>query len=257
MRFAFCLAALFLVFANVPAAVMQTDTTTPSPIVVPATEIFDLTSETNGHDYRLWIGLPENYATSEESYPVLYLLDPGISFLSVTEALRFLAWGEAYPKVIVVGIGYPTNFDEMRMLRERDYYLKPDDFLKFIAEELIPLIDSTYRTDPADRAIAGWSYGSDFAFYSLVSSPELFDRYLAIDGNFSDVAPYLSSFGELLDGREVKLFIAAVGDEFLSRAIQTLEIKGLEVTGLSLGDAGHGEALYLSLVPGLRAIYKD
>ena len=50
-------------------------------------------------------------------------------------------------------------------------------FLGFLREELIPFIDSTYRTVPGDRAIAGHSLGGLFIAYVLTHAPETFQKY--------------------------------------------------------------------------------
>jgi predicted alpha/beta superfamily hydrolase len=52
-------------------------------------------------------------------------------------------------------------------------------FLAFLEQELMPLIDRTYRTNPADRALLGHSYGGLFAVYTLLHRPQLFQRIVA------------------------------------------------------------------------------
>jgi predicted alpha/beta superfamily hydrolase len=52
-------------------------------------------------------------------------------------------------------------------------------FLRSLKEEIIPLVDSNYRTS-ADRGIAGWSLGGLFAGYALLNAPETFQRYLLV-----------------------------------------------------------------------------
>jgi len=51
-------------------------------------------------------------------------------------------------------------------------------FLSFLETELIPLIDSKYRTGKL-RIVFGHSAGALFVLYSLYADPDLFDAYLA------------------------------------------------------------------------------
>ena len=54
-----------------------------------------------------------------------------------------------------------------------------DAFLDFLEQQLIPFIDQTYRTNPADRAILGHSHGGLFALYAMQQRPKLFQRVVA------------------------------------------------------------------------------
>lgn len=248
---------IFWLLVGVPSVSPQD---TPPPVVVADTEVIDLSSETNGHDYRLFIALPGSYTASEQSYPVLYLLDPQISFLAVTEYARFMAYWQELPEIIVVGIGYPTlDVAELATLRERDYYISKDEFLGFVSEEVFPLVDSTYRTISDDRAIVGFSYGGELVFHVLVTQPELFNRYVAIDASSAEMMPYVmrddASLREGFAGRDVRLFMATTGTEMIAPALETRAYEGLRVEGLSLGSITHAAALHFSLPAAISAIY--
>jgi tetratricopeptide (TPR) repeat protein len=54
-----------------------------------------------------------------------------------------------------------------------------DAFLRFFREELIPHIDTAYRTAPY-RIIVGHSFGGLFAVYALLKQPDLFHAHIAI-----------------------------------------------------------------------------
>ena len=263
MRKILALVITLLWVLGVPSAQMQENQVTETDfpvIVVPNTAAITLTSTTNGHDYLIWVALPDGYSTSDQAYPTLYILDPDISFLSVTEYVRFLAWTAQLPQLIVVGVGY-VDPDRVGELRTLDYYTSPDDFLTFMSDELFPLIDTTYRTDSTDRALIGFSAGGELVFHSLVNRPDLFKRYIAIDASGSEMMPYLmrddEDFRSGFDGREVKLFLSVEGTEMLSAALQQRDYDGLEVTGHSLGSATHEQALHLSLPAGILAIYAE
>jgi predicted alpha/beta superfamily hydrolase len=53
-------------------------------------------------------------------------------------------------------------------------------FRRFIAEELIPEIDRRYRTTP-ERSIIGESLAGLFIVETFLLTPQLFDRYIALD----------------------------------------------------------------------------
>jgi predicted alpha/beta superfamily hydrolase len=61
---------------------------------------------------------------------------------------------------------------------------KAENFLNFVDKELIPYVDSHYRTVTNDRAIAGWSAGALFVLYAMFQKPGLFQRTIAISPDF-------------------------------------------------------------------------
>ena len=142
--------------------------------------------------------LPPSYKDTTytpQRYPVLYLLDGDAHFHSVTGLLQILGTGVngtfVVPEMIVVAI---PNTNRMRDLSPTlvtaGYDGKPDttlkgtgggpNFLSFMKNELIPHIDSTYRTAPY-RIFVGHSLGGLMAFSALYTMPEVFNSYIAID----------------------------------------------------------------------------
>ncbi|HEY0245844.1 MAG TPA: alpha/beta hydrolase-fold protein, partial [Mucilaginibacter sp.] len=51
-------------------------------------------------------------------------------------------------------------------------------FLGFIEKELMPMIDSKYKSDPANRTLYGYSMGGLFGSYVLFTKPALFKNIL-------------------------------------------------------------------------------
>lgn len=143
--------------------------------------------------FRLYISLPLSYESDfTKTYPVLYLMDGNFD----THMANFLVWNmkyeDAVPDLIIVGVGYDTNSEEELIdLRERD--LIPDDIegksrtedlLAFMQNELLPHIDSTYRTNPEQRYLAGFSAGGVFTLYAMFHAPELFEGFIATSPPF-------------------------------------------------------------------------
>jgi len=151
------------------------------------TERHTLTSAKIEQRYELLVSLPDGYAKSGQSYPVLYVLD-GWHF----PLMAFLQNNNLYSKrmrpVIIVNVSQGSTPDVMA-LRARDFTptktsQEPTSgggaaFLDFLEHELIPYVDRTYRTIPSDRGLLGHSYGGLFAIYALEQRPTLFQRIVA------------------------------------------------------------------------------
>lgn len=127
------------------------------------------------------VRVPNNYGQTDEKFPVVYMLDAHAPQNSMMVGIiEQQAWGGQMPEMIVVGI-QNTN-------RSRD--LTPTDdgkggrvgggekFMQFIEQEVIPLVEKTYRTQPF-RIFAGHSLGGLSVVYSFVSRPDLFNAYIA------------------------------------------------------------------------------
>jgi predicted alpha/beta superfamily hydrolase len=51
-------------------------------------------------------------------------------------------------------------------------------FLRFITEELMPVMEARYRMDSEDKTLLGHSTGGHFALYTLLNEQQLFQRYI-------------------------------------------------------------------------------
>jgi predicted alpha/beta superfamily hydrolase len=67
-------------------------------------------------------------------------------------------------------------------------------FMRFLREELIPLIENDYRADPSDRTLLGHSMGATFALYTVLQHPGLFQR--CVSASFDPVLDHEESFAE-------------------------------------------------------------
>lgn len=161
------------------------------------TELRIIHSQIIDDDYYLYIKLPKSYKDSDKLYPVIYLLDGDISFTMAWSTVRYLQYGKHLPEVIIVGIGYGSLLSsEEENMRERDYTISKfrdredsgggKNFLNFLKSELIPYIDSEYRSKPDERIINGYSLGGLFVIYAFLNEYNLFNGSIA-------GSPYLSS----------------------------------------------------------------
>ena len=147
------------------------------------------TSLTLNKKYQLYISTPESYTENPNRYyPVIYLLDPQWAFASLIQDVSAMVYDKEMPEVIIVGVGYPGSNPDYSRLRLNDYP-SPNEkfnqntgapqFLNFLKTEVIPWVDSRYRTDTNFKALFGTSYGGHFALYTLFENPTLFQAYVA------------------------------------------------------------------------------
>jgi predicted alpha/beta superfamily hydrolase len=177
--------------------------TMPSPVTIPDTERRMLSSSVVDQEFSIYVALPYSYTKESKAYPVVYVLDANGMFGMVTETVRLLAY-EGLPDDIIVGIGYPVGtYTATLGLRTRDMTPTEVDaawydefishfseqpayagaggaahFLRIIREELMPLVNTNYRTMPEDSMLMGDSFGGLFSLYALFSQPDTFQRYV-------------------------------------------------------------------------------
>ena len=168
------------------AAVVSRAQTSGSAVTLADTQQRTLTSAKIGQQYELLVSLSEDYAKSGQSYPVLYVLD-GWHF----PLMEFIQQNNIDSKrmrpVIIVNVSHgdtdymslrARDFTPTRTRREANSGSAPA-FLDFFEHELIPFVDRTWRTVPADRGLLGHSCGGLFAIYALEQRPALFQRIVA------------------------------------------------------------------------------
>lgn len=163
-------------------------TSAASPIMIGETHIVTFA---DGDQRQVNVYLPEDYAKGNARYPVLYLIDGGLSqdFLHVagSSALNAL-WGRSLP-VIVVGIeskdrrseliGTPGNAAEHKQYPTAGHSAQ---FRAFLRDRVKPLIEAGYRTN-GDDGVIGESLAGLFIVETWLREPSLFHRYAAIDAS--------------------------------------------------------------------------
>lgn len=134
----------------------------------------------------LLIYLPPQYFTTKASFPVMYLLDGEEHFHHATGVIEFLSRQNKIPPMIVVAIPNTQRTRDLTPKTESDDEVSEggsaDRFADFFANELIPYVDSTYRTQPF-RLLIGHSFGGLFAFHTMFNRPELFNAFISISAS--------------------------------------------------------------------------
>ncbi len=238
----------------------------PVTLLLGASEDRVIHSAVVDDDYRISVALPLSYAAQpNRTYPVLYVLDPHLSFGTVTDVAHTGPIGGEMPELIVVGIGYPTDLLGARASRERDYHRQPAPFLQFIREELMPVINADYRTNPADVGIIGHSYGGEFVLYALFQAPDLFTRYLAGSPDFAVVTRHERAYAEAHSALPAQVVISVGSRDEPSSSQAALEAfvstlnsrgyEGLDLVTLVFDGATHFDSRPLHHVSALIAAY--
>jgi predicted alpha/beta superfamily hydrolase len=111
------------------------------------------------------------------------VLDGALRANHTAESAAQLARAGKIPPIIVVGISNLSDDSRNRDLTPPTEWrdsagASPSTgarrFLSFLETELIPLVESEYRTS-RPRTLAGWSRGGLFVLYSQIAAPPLFD----------------------------------------------------------------------------------
>ncbi len=133
-------------------------------------------------DRKYVVYLPEGYEKSEEKYSVLVAVNANYDpyFAHAASVVELLSTGARIPPMIVVGIHTPDHaidFFHVPHPRIPDSG-KADNFLRFINEEFLPLINERYRTN-GFKILYGASNGGMFTVYSLLKDSNSFNAYIA------------------------------------------------------------------------------
>ncbi len=263
-------------------------------VAIPDTEMQLLSSSNVAQEFQIFVALPYTYATSGKAYPVLYVLDANAFFGTATETARLLAMLNDIPEIIIVGIGYPVNsFAEATGFRTRDYTIttvdtwyketlksvKPDapeyvgsggarNFLQFVGEELMPFINTTYRTIPEDSGICGFSFGGLFALYVLFHHPHTFQRYIigspTVWWDEAVIFNYERDFAANNTDLSAKVFMSVgscesermvTGMQEMARIMQDRHYNNLELITHIFEDETHISVAPATFSRGLRAVF--
>jgi predicted alpha/beta superfamily hydrolase len=181
-----------------------------------------------GRAYKLYVATPPGYAAPENAerrYPVIYLNDGELFFAAAAGEPLLSYYNRVLEETIVVGISYAVDENPLAS-RQRDLTPAVDakfknptggaaDYLRLIKTGIIPLIEKSYRADPARRTLAGHSLGGTFAAYVLVTEPETFADYIIVSPAlwFADhaIAGYESAYSMSHKDLPARVYMA-VGD---------------------------------------------
>jgi uncharacterized protein len=148
-------------------------------------EAFAVDSAVMGEQRRVVVWTPPGYAVGKRAYPVLYLTDADRQFAHTVTTVEFLSRNGRMPPMIVVGLFNTDRTRDLTPYKDKDDDTQlptaggGDRFLRFIEIELVPWVESRYRTEKF-RAFAGHSFGGLFAMHALAVRPNLFNAVIAV-----------------------------------------------------------------------------
>lgn len=230
-----------------------------------------------GEERVALVRTPPNYDGNNQRYPVLYMTDGAAHVGHTASTIEFLTRSGRMPELIVVAI---TNTDRTRDLTPTKATLNnpngqpfnfptaggADKFLKFIETELIPQIESSYRTQPY-RIFAGHSFGGLLALHTFLNKTELFNAYIA-------VSPTMQWDDHLLARRAAEFFKdrkelnrtlyvtlaneggeAQIGFDRFKALLAKQQAKGFAWDAALMEDEDHGSVVLRSHYHGLRKVF--
>ncbi len=157
---------------------------------------FVLNSKYTKHDYLIQISVPAGEAPNG-GFPILYVLDGNAAFDSAANIAKSVGAGAnrlGLDPIAIVAIGYPmqSTFDTKK--RALDYtpkastefqkqskyqYGGAEQFIKFIEQELKPVIHSKIKVNSQQQSLFGHSFGGLFVLHTFFTQPQTFQRYFA------------------------------------------------------------------------------
>ncbi|ASM51591.1 hypothetical protein PESP_a3845 [Pseudoalteromonas espejiana DSM 9414] len=204
------------------------------------------------------VQLPKSYqANPNKVYPVIYRLDGAGNIPLISAVMERLQNDNRAPEVIIVAIEntnrlrdlYPTvNKEPQGPVGEGG---GAATFLAFIEQELIPLINKSYRTHNY-KVIAGASAGGVFALYALQAKPELFQAHIAYSPavwwnygasvkatkSFINKSKDLNNYVYINIGEEAGIMRQRYDE--LQQSLQSHEVRGLRFYSDAFDGISHG-----------------
>jgi predicted alpha/beta superfamily hydrolase len=238
---------------------------------------FNFYSNSIKDTFKIFICLPKNYDRNKDTYPAVYILDANVAFDMISTLMKLLSNGLDCKQAIYIGVGY-KNFLIMDSLRGRDYSYPQKDgipgsgrgklFTDFLRNELIPFINSAYRTKSANNTLIGHSLGGYYVMYNMLSTAvegkPMFNNYIAgspfviNDKYLVDLEQKLSS---QTDSLPIKLFICSgtIGDVdsmliVFTDILKKRNYKGFEFKCIEFKDFDHMDVMFPTWSKGLRYI---
>jgi len=229
-------------------------------------EVF-IKSKAFNQDRKIFVSLPEHYDETTVGYPVIYVLDGQILFNFSRGLYQYNS--DKYPPAIIVGIEQVNRDYELVEQHEGDTedINMYSQFSEFFLNELMPYIDSAYRTNSI-KIFIGHSHGGLFLLNKMVEhadinnciciSPTVWMNDYAILERFKSFSPAKNTNYKLYLGYGENDFKAiSNGILKLSEVINRDSSKKLSLVTNMYGDEDHNSAILIGMRKGLDYFFKD
>jgi len=277
------LSALFIIFLqfNVSAQIADKIELTKDNQLLGLGTQYILKSEVLQEDRPVIISLPVGYNDNEANYPVLYLLDGLGNIKHEIGTVELLTESGIIPPMIIVAI---ESLDRSRDLTPsnagQDVYGGTGDagipqsggapkFLQFLEKELIPFVESNFRTH-SYRLLEGHSFGGLFSTYALMDKPELFDAFIiqspALWWNKEEMTVKAKEFFKSNVNLDKSVYFGIGGGDgwgMRQELIRYVDVikqdtpKSFRWKHEEIGDEGHDDARLLLNYYGLKFVFSD
>jgi len=226
--------------------------------------------------YYIYVRLPEEMTEDDQQrYPVVYLLDGGVSFAALAGYYRYLRMGQELPPMIIVGISYGTDDWQQGNRRSHDYTMPSTErehyggaaaFDEWLGKRLIPLIEQNYPANPERRIIFGQSMGGQFVIHEAMFRPGRFWGHIASNAALHRNLDSFLSSPEEIPVKLPKLFVIGGSDDEPRFAVPRSEwikhwlaqdVRPFELKLATLPGDGHFSALPGAFRQGLRWLFAD
>lgn len=242
---------------------------------------YNLKSQILHEERPIIISLPHGYENNDANYPVLYLLDGLGNIKHEIGTVELLTDSGIIPPMIIVAV---ESLD-----RSRD--LTPSSagqgvygglgnsgiaqsggapkFLQFLEDELIPYVESKFRTYPY-RLLEGHSFGGLFSTYVLMEKPDIFDAFIiqapALWWNKEEMTANAKPFFKSHTNLDKTIYFGIGGGDGwgmrqeLKRYVQVIEEntpKSLRWKHEEVGDEDHDTSRLLLNYYGLKYVFSD
>lgn len=214
----------------------------------------NLFSSKLGSERELKIQLPRNYdENKEKSYPVMIVMDGDYLFEPVAGNVDYYSYWEDIPEMIVVGINQASTRESDALYSDSNFLPEKSGaaFFEFIGMELMPFLDSNYRTAPF-RVIIGHDFTSNFINYYLLKESPLFQGYINLS---PDLAPEMANrvVSSLSNSTTPTWYYLATGSEDISTLKQDIisfdsQLKGIDNKNLHYNFDNFQDATHYTLV---------
>ncbi len=141
-------------------------------------------------DRVLQVHLPRGYEAGEGTYPVVFVFYSDMVegyFSQLVNDLYHLSM-DRMPPVILVGVPNTQRYRDLLPWPRPGGQPgdgQADRFLRFVREELIPFVDTRYRTRPY-RVMVGPQAAAVFGIYALLEAPGTFQAFILNDPCVAD-----------------------------------------------------------------------
>lgn len=263
--------------------------------------VYDLPESSNGVKYRLYVRKPLIELNGDKKPTYFYFLDPLSLFVPASSMTANYEYFNYIPSAYFIGVGYQDEADGVpkKHNRTRDYTptsFKPKDdkhflsnspadyegsgganeFIEVLKDEIIPFIEQRYG-ESEDRVLIGKSMSGLAAVHTLLTQPDLFNKYLIISSSLwwddwfydrSDryVQKQIQSFN-LAYPKETRVYLAVGSDEerfglvtdhyVFANSLKNKRIKDLKVNLEVLDDEIHEGIFPGAFMRGILALYAE